>query len=228
MLCVAAVTVAPASAHQFTASALKSAFPLRVKGVGVGNQMFKFGKIELECETSTAKGTIASSPVSALKVEANFKECKVPITVWGEHVSTTAHLQVELLYSAEGLARNGFGLAEGAPNPTLEVGSGSVSIGFANTGGCKVIWPAQSIPAKPSTSYPVAALFSNEMTPAGNLKLFPSGFQQKLVIASEFKGMLYQIEEKGLCSEFSNVEKNNGRYNGQLQLEVSGGNLGFE
>lgn len=164
----------------------------------------------------------------ALKIKANFKECSVPITVWGEHVSTSSHVQVELLYNASGLVQNGTGLSELAPSPTLEVGSGSATFGFANTGGCKVIWPAQSTPAKVTTSYPVAALYSDVLTPASNLKLFPSGFQQKLDIANELKGMLYQIEEKGLCSEFSNTEKNNGRYSGNLQLEVPGGNLGFE
>jgi hypothetical protein len=166
-----------------------------------------------------------------LKVKANFKECKVPITVWGEHVSTSTHFQIELLYHANGLVQNGYGLSETAPAPSMEVGSGSVTMGFANTGGCKVIWPAQTIPAsaekKPLEVYPTA-VFSNEEVAATNLKLFPSGFQRKLLITNEFKGIVFSVEEKGLCTEFEKTEGSNGHYNGKLLLEVPSGNLGFE
>lgn len=231
IVCATAVAAAPASAHQFTASALKSVFPLKTKGVGVGTQSFKFGKIEIECEVETAKGTAAESPTPVLKVVAQYKECIVPITVFGQHTTTTTHFKVEYLYHANGLVQVGEGLEETAPAPAVEIGPGSVTMGIANTGGCKVVWPAQTIPfsfeKQPMEQYS-AAVFSPEEVAATNLKLFPTGFQKKLVIANEFKSMDYSIFEKGLCSELEKTEGNNGRYTGKLDLEVLSGNLGFE
>lgn len=60
------------------------------------------------------------------------------------------------------------------------------------------------------------------------LKPYPSGFQHKLVIANEFKGMNFGIEEAGLCEEFENTEGKGARYDGTLQVEVPGGNIGYE
>jgi len=229
VLCATAVAATSASAAQFTASAQKTAFPLKLKGLGVGAQMFKFGKIELECASVLAKGTIAEADAPLLKLYADFKECKVPVAIWGERVSTSAHVEVEFLYHTNGLVQTGFGLSELAPQPSLEIGSASVNFSVSNTGGCKVEWPAQNVPLKPSpTETYTSAVYSNEAIPETNLKAFPTGFQQRLDITSELKGMLFTIEEKGLCSEFVNVEKNNGRYNGKLQVEAQSGNIGFE
>jgi len=229
-ICAVAVAAVPASAHQFTASALKSVFPLKTKGVGVGTQTFKFGKIEIECESEIAKGTVTESPTQLLKVSAQYKECIVPVTVWGQHTTTTTHFQVEYLYHANGLAQMGDELVAGA-KPEVEIGSGSVSMGISNTGGCKVVWPAQTIPVKfekqPMEQYS-AATFSNEETAATNLKLFPTGFQKKLLITSEFSGMDYSIFEKGLCAELEKTEGNNGHYHGSLSLEALSGNLAWE
>jgi hypothetical protein len=228
--CAVAIAAVPASAHQFTASALKSAFPLKTKGVGVGTQSFKFGKIEIECESETTKGTVTESPTQVLKVEASYKECVVPITVWGQHTTTTTHFKVEYLYHANGLVQTGSELVPG-PTPEVEIGAGSATMGISNTGGCKVVWPAQTIPStfakQPMEQYS-AAVFSPEETAATNLKLFPTGFQKKLVITNEFKSMDYSIFEKGLCSELEKTEGNNGHYSGKLILEAASGNLAWE
>ena len=73
VVCMCAVAAIPASAHQFTASAVKKAFPLKTQGVGVGTQSFKFGKIEVECGIAKAKGSIAESPAPLLKVEVRIE-----------------------------------------------------------------------------------------------------------------------------------------------------------
>ncbi len=229
-ICAVAIAAVPASAHQFTASALKSAFPLKTKGVGVGTQTFKFGKIEIECEGEVAKGTVTESPTQVLKVSAQYKECVMPVTVWGQHTTTTTHFKVEYLYHANGLAQMGDELMAG-PTPEIEIGSGSVAMGITNTGGCKLVWPAQTIPVKfekqPMEQYS-AVTFSPEETPATNLKLFPTGIQKKLLVTSEFSGMDYSIFEKGLCSELEKTEGNNGHYSGALSLEAASGNLAWE
>lgn len=228
-VCALAVTAMPASAHQFTAGAVNRTFPLKIKGAGVGTQVFKFGKIEIECAVETAKGTIAESPSPLLKVEASYKECEAEVSFLGETVPTAIHFKskVEYVYHANGYAEVG---TEGQPE-TVEVGPGTVQIGIQHTGGCKVLWPKQTIPVKaekkPEEEYS-AAIFSPELAASTKLKAYPSGFQQKLVIANEFKGMKFAIEEEGLCEEFEKTEGKSGRYNGTLQLESPSGNLGYE
>lgn len=163
-VCAVAVSAIPASAHEFTASSLTKAFPLRTKGVGVGTQFFKFGKIEIECEVATSKGTIAASPTPLLKVEVSYKECVAhEITFIGEHVSPKVRFRskVEYLYHANGFAEVG---TEGEPE-TVEVGPGTIELSIAHTGGCKVLWPEQTVPVRaithPTEEYS-AAVFSPE------------------------------------------------------------------
>lgn len=223
--CALAVAAVPAGAHQFTASRVNGTFPLKVKGVGDGPQTFKFGKIEVECGEEKSNGTIAESPADVLKIDATYKECTVPVTVFGQHKTLTTHLKVEYLYHANGYVQSG---SEGNE---VEIGPGDVSINIPHTGGCKILWPSQTIPLKaetnPDAEY-AAALFSNAETPQTRLKLFPDGFQHTLTIANEFKGMLFSVEEKGLCEEYEPAEGRNGRYSGALSLEVPSGDLSYE
>ena len=227
--CALAVVAVPASAHQFTASSLTKAFPLKTKGVGVGTQAFKFGKIEVECAVATTKGTIAESPSPLLKVEATYKECEAHVSFIGEKISPKVRFKskVEYVYHPNGYAVLGTG---GEPE-TVEVGPGTVELSIAHTGGCKVLLPKQTVPvkavSKPNEEYSAAA-FTPEEVASTKLKPFPSGFQHRLSITNEFKGMEFGVEEAGLCEEFSNTEGKGGRYDGTLQVEVPSGNLGFE
>lgn len=229
VVCMLAVTAIPASAHQFTASAVNKTFPLKTKGGGLGTQAFKFGKIEVECSVAQDKGTIAESPAPLLKVEVSYKECESHTKFFGQESSPKIQFKskVEYVYHPNGYAELGTG---GEPE-SVEVGPGTVEIAIQHTGGCKVLWPKQTVPVKavndPNEEYS-AAVFSNEEVPATSLKKFPSGLQQKLVIANEFKGMEFAIEETGLCENFEKTEFKGGKYTGKLQVEVGGGNLGFE
>ncbi len=229
-VCALVVAAVPASAHQFTASAINRVFPLKTKGVGIGEQTFKFGKIEIGCEVATTKGTIAESPSPLLKVEVGYKECEAhELTFIGEKISPKVRFKskVEYVYHPNGYVVLG---TEGEPE-TVEVGPGTVELSIAHTGGCKVLLPKQTVPVKaetkPNEEYSEAA-FTPEAVASTKLKPFPSGFQQKLTITNEFKGVEYGIEEAGLCEEFSNTEGKGGRYHGELQVEVPSGNLGFE
>jgi hypothetical protein len=227
--CALAVAAAPASAHQFTASAVNKTFPLKTKGEGLGTQAFKFGKIEVECSVAKDKGTIAESPAPLLKVEVSYKECESHTKFFGQESNPKIRFKskVEYVYHPNGYAEVG---TEGTPE-SVEVGPGTVEIAIPHTGGCKVLWPTQTVPVKaikdPDDEYS-AAVFSNETVPAESIKKFPNGFQQKLVIANEFKGMEFSIEESGLCENFEKTEFKGGKYTGELQVEVGGGNLGFE
>jgi hypothetical protein len=95
---------------------------------------------------------------------------------------------------------------------------------------CLISWPSQTVPMKalkrPEEQYS-AALFSNEEVANTNLKAFPTGFQRKLLISTEFKNMTFTFEE-GECSEFKVPEAKTGSYTGVLREEVGAGNLGWE
>lgn len=229
VVCMLAVAAIPASAHQFTASAVNKTFPLKTKGEGLGTQAFKFGKIEVECSVAQDKGTIAESPAPLLKVEVSYKECESHTKFFGQESNPKIRFKskVEYVYHPNGFAEVG---TEGEPE-SVEVGPGTVEIAIPHTGGCKVLWPEQTVPVKavkdPDETYS-AAVFSNEEVANEKLKKFPGGFQQKLVIANEFKGMEFAIEEAGLCENFEKTEFKGGKYTGELQVEVGGGNLGFE
>jgi hypothetical protein len=85
---------------------------------------------------------------------------------------------------------------------------------------------------KPEGEYS-AAVYSNLEHPVEISKRFPSGFQKRLVIANEFKGMKYTYEE-GQClgeggfeEEFKGAEARTGFYKGTFEEWIEGGNLGF-
>ena len=82
---------------------------------------------------------------------------------------------------------------------------------------------------------PIGSVFSNNEVPVeeSKLKRFPSGFQRRLVISNEFKGMKYVYEE-GQClgeggfeEEFKGAEARTGFFQGAFEEYVEGGNLGF-
>src|ERR1700677_1755192 len=114
MVCVLAVTAIPASAHQFTASAVNKTFPLKTKGEGLGTQVFKFGKIEVECSVAQDKGAIAESPSQLLKVEVSYKECESHTKFYGQESAPVIRFKskVEYLYHANGYVEVG---TEGTP-----------------------------------------------------------------------------------------------------------------
>lgn len=227
-MCVSAATTVPASAHQFTASAYKKTPPLKIRGSGSA-QVFKFGQIEVECSVAKAKGAIAESPTPLLKVEVAYKECESPTKIFGQATSPKVHFKskVEYLYHSNGYVELG---ADGEPE-SVEVGPGTVELGIQHTGGCKVLWPKQTVPLKaekkPGEEYS-SALFANEEVAAANLTKFPTGFQRRLTVANAFRGMEFGIEETGLCEDFEKTESKQGKYTGELQLEVPGGDLAFE
>ena len=80
---------------------------------------------------------------------------------------------------------------------------------------------------KPEEEYS-AVLFSSKEVTAENLKKFPTGFQQKLVITNELKNMAYEIEPIGLCEGWEKTEGKIGLDTGGLELETIGGDLSFQ
>lgn len=228
-LCVLVVAAVPVSAHQFTASAYNKTLPLKTKGLGTGIQSFKLGKIEFECGVARAKGVVSESPSPVLKVAVKYTECESHTKFYGQAVYPKVHFKgnVEYLFHENGFAEIGAGGEPASP----QIGNDPIEIVIAQTGGCKVLWPAQVVPfkaeTKPDEEYS-AVSFSSKEVPAENLKKFPTGLQRKLVITRALKNMEYEIEPIGLCEGFEKTEGKIGADAGMLEMEVGGGDLGFE
>jgi hypothetical protein len=94
-------------------------------------------------------------------------------------------------------------------------------------GKCVIGWPAQTIPIKavkhPEEEFSAVEYSVNEVPRPGSKILFPSGFQNKLVIANEFKGIHWEVVEG--CENFTVTKGTAAKYNGSLEEEVAKGNL---
>jgi hypothetical protein len=124
---------------------------------------------------------------------------------------------------------NGFGEIGGSSVSELKlVAPGSIELKIQAIK-CIIEVPPQTIPVKaeknPEGEYS-ALVFSTEEVENKNKKTFPSGFQKKLLIENELKGIEYTFTE-GQCSEFKNTE-GKGSYTGPLIEELIHGDLSFE
>jgi hypothetical protein len=258
-----AACAAPAMATtQFTASRLpkplSEAEPGKTKGHGIGStelggtersQELKFGEFYIVCSAKTAGKTIDEGAVSwatslTFSTEVKFEKCLTRTDFEGFLAGTKTKFNVnpetkksepiKFVYHVNGFV----GIGTGETESEVEVGSGNASFSIAGKI-CKIEWPRQTVPAKavtkPNEPYS-AATYSDEKVPVEEkeLKKFPSGFQEKLVIANEFKNMEWAYEE-GQCVGEGGFEEGakqesgkTGVYKGSLEEEIAAGNLGFE
>jgi hypothetical protein len=230
-LCALALSATAALAHEFIANSahktISEATPGKLKGGSVGTQEIKFGPIHITCESATTKGTVAAEHAQVLKVVAKYKGCETSVKVGPEpgQLKTRFLAPVEYGFHANGFAETGTEGEEG----TVEIGTGAAELKISGIK-CIISWPAQTVPmraiANPEAEY-TAAMFSNEEVASTHLKAFPTGFQRKLQISTEFKNMEFSFEE-GECAEFKHPEAKTGSYRGVLHEELTGGNLGWE
>lgn len=256
MLCMIAVMVAPALAAEFTASKLPStcseAEPCRTKGKGTGEvdekhpeftQKFVIGAFTIECKKAVsyaktpAEGAFTGTKSSIFATEVKFTNCLTeakfgPFT-GGLKTSFNAGHPVKFVYHTNGFAELGSGETEQA----VEIGGTETSFKIAGKI-CTLALPPQTVPVgavkKPEGEFS-AATYSNEEVAVSEklLKRFPSGVQNKLVIANKFKGMKFHYEsgqctgEGGFEEEAKTQEGHSATYTGTLEEEVPGGNLGF-
>jgi hypothetical protein len=256
-----AFAATPAMAGEFVASRqpkpLSETEPGKTKGVGIGSstvgheersQEFKFGAFTIVCAAKTNGKTIAEGAISwnmsqVFATEVKFEKCltKAGFANWFGglptrfNVNPETHKQepVKFVYHHNGFVELGSGEVESE----IEVGSGSASFTIAGKV-CKVDWPSQTVPAvaveKPEKKYSTATYSNTEVpAPETQLKKFPSGFQKRLVIANNFKGMEWSYEEGQCLGEGGfeeGAEKTEGigaTYKGTLEEEVITGNLSF-
>jgi hypothetical protein len=221
------VVATTASAHQFTGSVSEE-----VRAQGVGTQEFAFKPFTIECEAAKSvkseDDVTLPSPTLYLTVayskcltkNAKFHKVELP------PVKTTFKAPVDLEFHANGFVESG---AESESTSSIE-NAGAVEIAMKGAFKCTISWGPQTIPAKaikkPAEQYE-AALFEKDEETTENLKRFPLGVQDKLLIKSDLKRMTFELSE-GICEEFESTEGKTGSYVGTLRAELPKGNLGWE
>ncbi len=255
VVCACAVFSAPAFAKEFTASralsACSEAEPCKTKGKGIGTvdearpeytQQFKFGSFTIECKTAASKttlpaeGAITWATSLTFATEVKFGGCKT-LAKFGSFTGAigtkfNGGAPLKIVYHINGFVEEGSGETE----TEVEVGGAASSFKIGQKI-CTISWPAQTLPLgaikKPEGEF-TAAVYSNNTVPVKVSKKFPSGLQEKLVIANVWKGMEWEYEE-GQCigeggfeEEAPKTEAKNGTFKGTFEEEVVGGNLGFK
>jgi hypothetical protein len=249
-----------AMAHSFTASRLpkplSEAEPGKTHGLGIEgeitgehNQVFRFGAFEIYCgakgyANTPAEGAVTWATSQTLSTEIKFTKCLTKAhfssvvaglrTAFNVNPETKKSEPLKFVYHVNGFAEFGSGETESE----VEVGGGAAAFSIAGKV-CKISWPAQTVPVKaikhPEEEFS-SAVYSNKFVPTGphSAKQFPSGEQERLVIANNFKSMKWSYEE-GQClgeggfeEEAKTTEGKGATYEGTLEEWVQGGNLGFE
>lgn len=239
-VCALGIAASPAAAvnmHHFVASKLGKSpvseeTPAKSRGIGLGPQAFKFGGIHITCERARAAGIINKTEFKDFATGVKYGECTTEIKFGAKevaHIKTTfnAGKPVDYVYHINGYAEIGTEAEEEGTEVKISGGNATFAIPGLK---CTINWPAQTVPAKaakkPEGEYSFA-VYSNEAVATTMLKAFPSGFQQRLDIANEFKQMEYSVEN-GACSEFEKTEGKGGKYVGSLQEYIVGGNLSYQ
>lgn len=235
--CALGAAAIPASAHQFTAAivgkTISPAEPGKTRGHAVGNQVFKLGPFIITCKKAVARGTVTGPASNTFYTEIRYGGCETELIPAGQtkfRIHPPVHFltPVDIEYHVNGFVETG---AESESEVNI-LNPGAVSIAVHGTG-CKITWVPQTLPSKaikkPEEQYTAATYsLSSVSTEGKRLKQFPSGFQQRLVIANEFKKLETEVEEEKACEGGEPTEFKTGNYKGMLEEELVSGNLGVE
>jgi len=229
--CAFAVAAAPALAKPvFKAWSSEKVYsetePGTVRGVSTTVQEFNFDGMIVKCPKALIKGQVAWTFSKTLANRVKFVKCST-IAHEGSGkellLATTFKTPVDFVFHANGFAEVGTEF-EGE----VEISGGEVEMSVSGVRGkCVIGWPAQTIPVKaikhPEEEFSAAEYSVNPVPRPGSKKLFPSGFQNKLRIDNEFKGLHWEVVEG--CERFTVTKGGSAKYNGGLEDEVIKGNL---
>jgi hypothetical protein len=214
---------------------------------GKYNQKFKFGPFEIYCEAKAHAKTIGEGAISwemspIFATEVNFGPCLTRYKLTGftggikttfDHNTETKKVEpIKIIYKHNGSAE--FGVGETAEEAEVAPGEATIVISEHT---CKIEWPAQKIPISGNETKEFSfATYSQTEVPVEERfkKQFPTLKQKRLIVHSHFTKMAWSdVEgqckgEGGFEKEASTTESNSGVYEGSIEYEVSGGNLGFE
>jgi hypothetical protein len=245
-ICLLGALAAPALAHEFVASKYKheasevEPFKTTTKSLEETRQKFVFGRRTIECQKAIGKGIITEDVSSAISTHLVFGKCGyLPIPTKPEEfipMSIKGGLGIKFKVDGAGeFEGNGEGeeLEYGTKAELLETAA-KFYIGAGKY--CGIIVPQQTVPAKakvkPEEEYSQVK-YSNDLIPVEEtptkLKLFPGGFQHKLLLTFALQPFKYKYQEETQCFEHEEkVEFGSGQYKGELLTEVNGGNLEFK
>jgi hypothetical protein len=244
-ICLLGALAVPAFAHEFKASKYKTviseATPVQTRLKQTeeeGVQAFTFGKFKLKCKKAHGASIITAPSSTSMKSHILYGECGLyPYPGSEIHLGASVYGGININFHV-----NGFAELEGNElGEELEYGTKAelleTSAVFKVPSGkiCTVILPAQTVPAKAiknpteefsSVSYSNLAVPVEE-TPT-KLKVFPGGFQHKIIISMDLKALKYRFQEETQCGEDeAKLEHTGGVMTGKFVQEVIGGNLEF-
>lgn len=193
---------ASALAHEFTASYA----PAVTRGPGEGLQQLTLTPFTIRCNEARSAGSITATSSPSLIDEVKYTKC------------TTYTLPVKFLtpvvyeYTAEGFAYI-------ANTVALELKVGGIS--------CLIKLPNQRIPGEEIEGQRKSVIFSDELVPTTQLKKFPTGFRELIVIRNRFSGITYSLSG-GLCEGLEEKEHSEGTGSGVIRDEIINGDLGWK
>ena len=215
--------------------------PAKSKGGAEEVQEWGLGGFKIECEKVNTAGLVTAPVSQTFTTTLKFSKC---FNVVKEGNNT---VKLKATFGKEGMTLkyhiNGF--AEAEPNESgtevefenkseVEVLPVSATFKINAAHICTISIPAQTIPAKaikePEGEFS-AVTYSNIETPVPpeKLKIFPSGFQKKVIFANEFKKLKFVFGGEGTqCEEFEKLQGVTGTYTGTFVEEVTTGNLSVE
>jgi hypothetical protein len=194
--------VAPAAAHQFTVTA--SPTPAITRGPGEGLQQLKLNPFTIKCLTATSTGKVLESPSPTLLDNVTYTKC------------TSYTLPVKFLTPVD-YEYNAEGFASIVNTTVIEIKVSQIN--------CVITIPQQRIPGEEEGGKSVA--YTDELVSTTQLKKFPTGFRQRLVLHNSFKEIAYKLSG-GLCEGLEEKEHVGGTGSGVLRDEIIAGNLGWE
>jgi hypothetical protein len=228
--CTFAVAVAPALAGPvFKASRVGTPYsqtePGTLRGVATTEQEFNFGGMFVDCPKAALKGQVGFEFSKTLATEVRFIKCSTIAHEGSGKVlllATAFKTPWAFVFHANGFAEFGTEF-EGE----VEISGGELEMKVSGVRGkCVLGIPPQTIPVKaktkPEGEYSAAEYTPNEFPRPAAKKLFPSGFQTRLVISNVFTGIKWEVVEG--CEDFT-VSHGQARYVGTLEEQVLGGNL---
>jgi hypothetical protein len=241
-VCLLGALAAPALAHEFVAKKFNTAPPFKLvaKSIEETKQTFVFGRRTLKCLKANGKGELGEEKASSLQVKLSYGKCGYyPIpTKEEEFIPAAVKGGMTIKFQVNGAGEfvgNGEGeeLEYGTKAELLET-AGKFSIGAGKY--CSFIVPQQIVPAKAKTKPEEefsAIAYSNDLIPVEQtptkLKLFPDGFQHKIILSMDIKPFKFRYAEETQCFEHEEkVEFGNGQYKGELIIEIPSGNIEFK
>jgi hypothetical protein len=248
-VCLLGVMAAPALAHEFVAfryhkeASESEPFKLIVKSPEESKQVFVFGRRTIKCKKATGKGLITNDVSSELEAHFIYGTCGYyPIASKEEYIPASFKEGMTINFKVDGAGEfvgnpEGEELEYGA-KAIVKKTSGKIAIGAGKY--CTFVIPEQVVPAraktKPNEEYSTIS-YSNEEIPVEEtptkLKLFPGGFQHKILLTFNLKPFEYQYGEGTQCRTVEEEEGHQttlggGQYKGELVAETFVGNLEFK